>query len=107
MAASIPRIPGWTGSEAVARDEEFVCAARNAIDPAARTSAPAIAMRRVDTTVFGRLNQRVGFIFFFWRSYQLRMLNQRESAKFAKLGQEFFYTFFKKELQPEIRPEFP
>jgi hypothetical protein len=96
MDASIPRIPGWTGSEAMALDEEFVCAARKAIDPAARTSAPAIAMRRVDTTVFGRLNQRLGFILFFWRSSQLRVLNQRESAKFAKVGQEFFWIFSKK-----------
>jgi hypothetical protein len=89
-------MPGWTGSEAVALDEEFVCAAIKATDPAATTSAPAIAMRRVDRTVFGRLNQRVGFIFISGEAVELRVLNQRELAKSAKKGQEFFWILFKK-----------
>ena len=87
-------MPGWTGSEAMALDEEFVCAAIKATDPAATTSAPAIAMRRVDRTVFGRLNQRLGFILFSGEAVELRVLNQRESAKLAQNGQEFFLYFF-------------
>jgi hypothetical protein len=90
-------MPGWTGSDATAVDEEFVCAAMKATDPAATTSAPAIAMRRVDRTVFGRLNQRLGFIFFLEKQLWLRVLIRRQSAKSTKNRQEFFWIFFKKE----------